>query len=861
MRSLSLAGAWEFQASGESTWRRGTVPGCVHTDLLALAEIPDPFFRDNERHVQWVAEREWIYRKRFELPDALRRETKRFLVADGIDTLATVTLNGRTLGDVDNQFRSWEWEVDDAIADGWNELEIVFRSPVNEAAARQVARPMTTVAQQLPGAPHLRKAPYHFGWDWGPKLPTVGIWKDLRIEARSGARLRDVDLRQHHAPDSVSVRVDAAIERWDEGDLVLSLRIVAPEGEAIGEVSHPIHGDAAHLELPIEDPKLWWPNGFGPQPLYAVEVELIHRDDAVCDTRVFTLGLRTIELRREPDAWGESFEFVVNGLRIFAKGSNWIPPDAFEPRITNDRLESLIRAAAATHQNMLRIWGGGGYGSEQLYNLCDRYGLLVWQDFAFSCSVYPFDDPIFVGNVRAEVEENVRRIRHRASLALLCGNNEMDQGWESWGWGKHDAEDELLDLAARIPALGSWVDPPDETTRLPDWRLLRDRYERFFYDRLPAWLLDLAPDVAYWPASPSSGTPYTDANGGTSGDAHFWEVWHGRKPFEAFRTVTPRFMSEFGFQAFPTMATIETYTDPEDRNLVSRIMESHQRGHHGNGLILSQMADHFRTPTSFAGWIYLSLILQAEGIRIGVEHWRRHRDRVGGTLYWQLDDCWPVASWSSIDYHGRWKALHYAARRFYAPILLSVLDEGPRMELHLTNDLPHAWTGTVRWSLEHLDGDAISSGDLDIGASALSDTTVAALDFADRLQPDDRPNHVLVCELLKDGRRIVLSVHPFVPSKHLGLRRPSIDVRTSLDVDRLTIALRSDTLARFVELRLDGAPDVVFSDNDFDLPAGRTCLVTCPIPSDWTQQRTRAALHVTSLVDTYAPTGPYRAGV
>jgi beta-mannosidase len=853
MRVHSLAGAWEFRQAGTEEWFPARVPGCVHTDLLELGRIPDPFLRDNELDVAWVSDAEWEYRRRFDVPGDLRSEDKLFLVADGIDTLATVALNGEPLGSTDNQHRSWRWDVTDRVREGENTLEVRFTGPTTAARAEQARRPVTSVADQIAGAPYVRKAPCQFGWDWGPKLPSVGLWRDVRLEARSTAWLADVELRQVHADVGVAIRARVRAERWAAVPLEAVLRVAPPDGGPPLVARRGIDGEGV-LEVNVERPELWWPNGYGDQPLYDVLVSL-EADGETIDARSFRLGLRTIELRQEPDEWGRSFRFVVNAVPVFAKGSNWIPPDAFVHRVSDRKLERLIADAAATHQNMLRVWGGGLYGSDRFYDLCDRYGLLVWQDFSFSCSVYPLDEPDFLENLRAEVEENVRRIRHRSSLALLCGNNEMEQGWESWGWAKHEAEDELVKLARRVPALRGLIRTPGEETRLPDWESLKAAYERFFHRTLPDWLSELAPDVAYWPSSPSSNTPFRDANGHEQGDAHYWEVWHGRKPFTAFRSCVPRFMSEFGFQAFPTVKTVEAYTDPEDRNLTSRVMEHHQRGRHGNGLIVAQMTDHFRVPRRFADWIYLSLVLQAEGIRYGVEHWRRHVNRVGGTLYWQLDDCWPVASWSSIDYYGRWKALHYFARRFYAPVLLSVRDEPPRMALHLTNDLTKDWSGTVRWSLETLAGEALEADEQPVTAAPLSSAPIASLDFADRLDREARRGAVLVTELAHGDERRALAVHPFVPSKHLDLVDPAVRADARCDGDRVVVRLKARSLARFVEVTLSGAPDVVFSDNYFDLPAGRDVEIACAVPPGWTPDRAQGAIEVRSLYDTYAGTG------
>ena len=603
------------------------------------------------------------------------------------------------------------------------------------------------------------------------------------------------------------------------------LRVTDPEG-FVQETEVMLSGEQGTLALTIVNPQLWWPNGYGVQPLYRVEVELLEenrllKETRVIDTRAVDLGLRTIELRQAPDEWGRSFVFVVNGVPIFAKGSDWIPADSFPTRISDELLEALIRAAAETHQNMLRVWGGGFYEEERFYDLCDRYGILVWQDFIFSCSVYPLDDPEFLENVRIEAAENIRRLRHRASLALWCGNNEMEQGWVEWQWDE--------------PALQD----------------LKVAYDRFFHHTLPGWCAAEDPDHAYWPSSPSSDTPFVNPNGQAQGDAHYWEVWHGRKPFTAYRSQYPRFMSEFGFQALPPLETIRTYAAEPDWNMTSYIMEQHQKNASGNALMVGQMLDTFRLPKDFDSLVYLSLVLQAEGIRYGVEHWRRHPDRVAGILYWQLNDCWPVASWSSLDYFGRWKALHYAARRFYAPVLLSIEDQPPRQGLYVTNELRRPWTGAVRWSLETLDGAVLAAGEESVDAAPQAATHLATLDFTGRVTDDNRRELVFVAELRQGEARQAMQVATFAPTKHLSLADPQIEAAATLHDGWLAIALTARSLARLVEVSLAGA-DVVFSDNYFDLPAQRTVTVTAPLPAGWDLAAARAALRVRSVYDTYA---------
>lgn len=898
MHIQTLTGKWQFrQADSEARpersrreWLPAQVPGGVHTDLLVAGRIPDPFVADNEKRVQWVAESDWEYRRTFTVDSdpsagsgqALLAEDRIFLVCDGLDTLAEVTLNGQLLGKTDNMFRQYRWEVKASLREGENELAILFRSPVQYITAKQAECPMRGPAQSIHGGPYLRKAPCQFGWDWGPQLPPIGIWKEVRLEGRSVARLDDVHLRQHHKAGQVTIQATLTVERWQDAPLRAKVRITGPDGAVLGAQANIADGSQT-LQVPIAQPQLWWPNGYGDQPLYKVEILLL-AEDQIHDQRTYQMGLRTIELRQEDDEWGRSFTFVVNGVPIFAKGANWIPADSFPSRLSDAYMEHLIRSAAAAHQNMLRVWGGGFYEEERFYDLCDRYGILVWQDFIFSCSIYP-DDEAFFENIRLEAVENVRRLRHRASLALWCGNNEMEWGWVAWGW--NDSE---------------------------DYQRLKESYDRMFHHFLPQICAAKDPDRPYWPSSPSSNTPFVEPNGVRAGDTHNWEVWHGNRPFKAYGEHNSRFVSEFGFQSLPALETIRTYADESEWNMTSYIMEHHQRNEVGNSKIITYMTDHFRLPKDFESLVYLTQLLQAEAVRTGVEYWRRNRRCTSGTLYWQLNDCWPVASWASLDYFGRWKALHYAARRFYAPVLLSAKDwwpevapqvtseptivrwsletlEGdvlrtgemrmsaaalqrltgpappstqdwkPEVALHVTNDLTGDRQATVRWSLETLEGEMLKTGEESVTVPALSSACVCELDFSGQviadpstdegLRTSNRREVVLVYELWQDDERLSMAVLPFVPNKHLSLTAPALSAGVRQDGDQLAFEVTAQSLARFVELALDGV-DVVFSDNYFDVPAGRTVTVTCPLPDGWTVEQARAALRVRSLYNSFA---------
>jgi beta-mannosidase len=873
MHTQSLTDQWQFRKAKTDEWLSAQVPGSVQTDLLALGRIPDPFVADNELQVQWITDRDWEYRLAFQVDPETPAEERVFLVCDGLDTLADVTLNGQMLGHAENAFRQYRWDVKAILAEGENELLITFLSPMATVQPLVEEQPLRSPHHSLPGSPYLRKASCQFGWDWGPKLPPIGIWKDIRLEGYTTARLDDVHLRQQHDDGNVAISVRVSVERWEDVDLCVELCLTGPDGQeqeaGIKLVGDQIDGTAI---IDVADPRLWWPNDLGPQPLYDVAVNLL-QDDTLLERRTFKIGLRTVELRQEPDEFGTSFTFVVNGVPLFAKGANWIPADSFPARIGDEHLEHLIHSSAEAHMNMLRVWGGGFYEEERFYDLCDRYGILVWQDFCFSCSVYP-DDDAFFENVRVEALENVRRLRHRTSLALWCGNNEMEVGWVNWGW-----------------------------ERMPEGERFKQAYDRMFHHLLPEICTAEDPDTPYWPSSPSSNTPFVNPNGLRAGDTHNWAVWHGDKPFEAYREHGSRFVSEFGFQSLPCLETVRTYADEADWNMTSYIMEHHQRNDAGNGKIINYLTNHFRMPKDFPSLIYVTQVLQAECVRTGVEYWRRNRRCTGGALYWQLNDCWPVASWASLDYFGRWKALHYAARRFNAPVLLSAEQNSPkkdaasqvdRVRLHwsletpegdplsdgdrfigldiaqhfvegrieppkewkpgvalfLSNDTTDEWQGTVRWSLETLDGEGLIDGEEAVTVPGVSAARIHEMDFSSQVGMKNRREIVLVYELWQGDERLSLGVVPFLPNKHLALTEPELHYTTGETDGIITIDVTAQRLARFVWLEIEGA-DVVFSDNYFDLPAGRTTTVKLPAIKGWNLDRVRRALRIRSLVDSF----------
>lgn len=815
MKIQSLNDQWLFCEAQTQTWLPATVPGSVHLDLMAAGLIPDPFLAANEEAVQWVIEKGWDYQLQFTPSADLLNQDSIYLRFEGIDTLADVFLNGKHLSKTENMFRAYEYEVKELLRPEDNILQVKFVSLKNYADNAYLEKKIPdTSPMGIEGGQYVRKAPSQFGWDWGPALPPIGLWKGVFLVGISHPRMVDIHLRQQHDQE-VTVSASIKLDLLPVNPLMLEMVITDPDGmKTITEVQAL---PETNVDALIEEPQLWYPHGYGKQPLYTVTINLKNKDD-ILDTRHFQLGLRTVELRQDDDQWGKSFTFVVNGIPVFAKGSNWVPADSLPTRLTRERMEQWIKDAAEANHNMLRVWGGGFYESEDFYDLCDKYGILVWQDFLFACKIYPMDDPQYIDNVRQEVIENVSRLRHRASLALWCGNNEMEWGWEAWSWDR------------------------------PESARLKSAYDIFFHYLLPEWLKELDPDTQYWPSSPSSDQPFSDVNGQKAGDAHYWDVWHGGKPFTSYREQYPRFMSEFGFQAFPTLETINDYAEKEDQNLTSYVMELHQKNNNGNRLIINQMTAAYRIPTSFEKLMYASHILQAEGIRYGVEHWRRNKNRVSGTLYWQLNDCWPVASWSSIDYYGRWKALHYAARNFYAPILMSLFDTDQHLSIWLTSDSLKDWQGQVKWQLAKVSGEIIRSGTQSVEIKSQDSSESFSLDFA--LNNDEKFDTLFYAELWDDENLISSQTVTFVPDKHIKYAEPGLSTRVHEKNDEATIEVSAKQFARFVEVKILGI-ETVFSDNYFDIPAGSTRTITCKIPGNLSGEDIQKNISLMHLFESY----------
>ena len=786
MLKVDLNRTWKMRQKNCGEWIEAKVPGSVMNDLMNAGKAVDPFYRDNEDAALELASYDYEYERNFEASRELLGCDRVVLCCEGLDTLAEIQINGRKAAGASNMHRTYEFDAKPFLEEGLNNILITFFSPLKYIAEKQKEHPTWGTSDAVEGFQHIRKAHCMFGWDWGPKIPDAGIWRDIYIKGYKTARLQDVYIAQKHACGKVSLEVETKVENWAGKTLEVEANLISPRGEVkaarvCGAVCESL------LVMDVENPEFWWPNGYGGQPLYRLEV-LLKDGGMLLDRREFNIGLRTLTVKREKDRWGESFAFEVNGVSIFAMGADYIPEDSILARCSPARTERLIKDCIEANFNCIRVWGGGIYPPDYFYDLCDKYGLIVWQDLMFACAVYAMTDE-FSANISEEAKDNIKRIRHHACLGLLCGNNEMEWGWEEWSF--------------------------------PKTAKLRTDYIKQFEILLPQVAKETAPDIFYWPASPSSGGGFDNPNDENRGDVHYWEVWHGLKPFTEYRKHYFRFCSEFGFQSFPCLKTVEAFTLPEDRNIFSYVMERHQKNGSANGKILFYLSDNFKYPKDFDSLLYVSQILQAEAIKYGVEHWRRNRGRCMGAIYWQLNDCWPVASWASIDYYGRWKALHYYAKRFFAPVLLSAKEEGTSVELHVSNETAEEFKGVIKWALRDNKSQILREGFAEAWAAPLSSAVCTSLDFSSDLKEKQAVRKTYFEFSLESSGGKVLSRGTvlFAKEKYFEFAEPKLRVEATDARDRFVVKVRSESFARHVELDLTGA-DCVFDDNYFDLTAG-----------------------------------------
>ena len=787
---------WKMHQVGENSWFPASVPGTVYTDLLENGQMEDPFWKDNENKALALMEKDYEYETVFQC-DELRKSKKVWLRFEGLDTIADVYVNEKHVGNAENMHRIWEYDVTDVLTDGDNTLRVYFHSPLQYIKEAYAKQPTRGSEDAMDGFVHIRKAHCMFGWDWGAHLPDAGMFRPVYLMGVEEGRIDSVRIHQIHEEGKVSLEFSVLRNPAEDlkkeipcgGDdgFTYNVQVTAPDGTVVTAVDSP-------KNVEIANPQLWWPNGIGKQPLYEVSVTL-YKDGKEVDVWTRKIGLRTMTMHLEPDEWGISFAHQVNGKDIFAMGADYIPEDHLLGRVNPGTTRKLLEQCKAANFNAVRVWGGGYYSEDWFYDICDELGLMVWQDFMFACAVYDLT-PEFEANIRAEFVDNIKRLRHHASLGLWCGNNEMEQ----------------------FVSEGNWVSKPSE---------VRDYL--FMYERvIPEVLKQYDPDTFYWPASPSSGGSFDDPRDPNRGDVHYWDVWHGNKPFSDYRNYFFRYASEFGFQSFPSMKTIETISDdPADWNIFSYIMEKHQRNAGANGKILNYLQQTYRYPTQFPVLLYASQMLQAEAIKYGVEHFRRNRGRCMGAIYWQLNDCWPVASWASIDYWGRWKALHYYAKRFFAPVMVSCEEQGwmtaaadmnrehfefeKSIRLNVTNETLNDKKVTVKWALRNADSSVVRQEETQVAVPALSSVWLDKVEFPEV----DYFSQYVSYEAWEEGKCISEGTVIFSYPKYFRYLDPKLSYRVEGD----EIIVTAETYAKGVEI-LNENEDLILSDNYFDMNAG-----------------------------------------
>ncbi|MBB6329418.1 beta-mannosidase [Chryseobacterium sediminis] len=777
---------WQFKNSKDQNWLPAKVPGTVHLDLMDNKIIPDPFKDENEKKVQWVENEDWDYQTQFTVSSQELKNDNIDLVFNGLDTFSEIYLNGKLLKKTDNMFRKWNIPAKQYLKSGNNTLQIKFASAVN--TGKELAKKVPFTMPESPRS-FVRKAQYQFGWDWGPRLVTAGIWKDIQLEFWNNAKIITVKDIQNNSGKASDLRFEVEIYAQNAGDYALDLnsshkKIVLKKGTNIISVPYETKGM-----------KLWQPNGRGEANLYDFEIKLSKNLKNI-DVKNTRIGLRTIELVQEKDEKGKSFYFKVNGHPLYIKGSNWIPGDSFSPRMTKEKYQKLIKDTKDANMNMIRVWGGGIYEDDEFYKACDENGILVWQDFMFAGSFYPADEA-FLNNVKEEVKDQVNRLQNHPSIALWCGNNEIDEAIVNWGYQKQFKY-------SKNDSLQVWKD-----------------YKKLFHDVIPKALAEnLTSDKnIYWPSSPSIGWGHKESL--TEGDSHYWGVWWGEQPFEIYNEKVGRFMSEYGFQGTPSLeATKSMFSGIPDLNLQNSTIKAHEKHARGWDIINEYLKRDYKIPSDFVQYNYVSQLLQARGMQIAIEAHRRAKPYNMGTLYWQLNDCWPVVSWSSIDYLGNWKAFHYQAKRSFEPVLVSVNETDKNYDVYLISDLLKELKTDIKFELIDFKGKTlwkasqsdIVNADISKKIKSISKSELAQFNLSET-----------VLKISSEKDTPFQKLFFFNKPKDIKLPKPEIKIRK---VSSTEIEISTNILAKDVYL----IGDAHFSDNFFDLLPGTSKRITISKP-------------------------------
>ena len=781
---------WKFRKKGDSTLLQAKVPGTVHTDLLANKIIPDPFLGTNEKQLQWIEYEDWEYETMFFISESELKNQNVDLLFEGLDTYATVFLNGKLLLEADNMFRTWNSSVKNKLQKGENHLKIQFKSAVN--FGKEEAKKLAYV---LPGDEKVftRKAQYQYGWDWGPRLVTAGIYKPIKLLFWNSLKIQNIRYEQNSLTDDLA-KLNFIITLNCQNEENYNLKINDKTS------SFNLKRGLNKIQFPYEiiNPKRWWTNGLGEAHLYPFQIDVSEKDKII-DCKKVNIGLRTVELIQEKDKIGTSFYIKLNGIPVFMKGANYIPPDSFLPRVHDSVYKNIVKNAVDVNMNMLRVWGGGVYADDIFYDECDKNGILVWQDFMFACAMFPGDKK-FIKNVKNEVIDNVNRLQNHASIALWCGNNESDEGWKNWGWQKQ------------------YKYSVQDSTKI--W----NDYDKLFHDVIPKTLDSLLSKEKniYWPSSPSIGWGKKESL--LQGDSHYWGIWWGKEPFENYKKKVGRFMSEYGFQGMPNLETFKKFALNEELSLSSESVKSHQKHGTGYETINEYMERDYKVPKSFDDYIYVSQLLQADGMKTAIEAHRGAKPNCMGTLYWQLNDCWPVTSWSSVDYFGNWKALHYQVKRSFENVLISVDEDETNYKIYVINDDWKSYEGDFKISLLDFKGKEIWA----INETFVTDknSNEVRFEIPKNNIKDSKKNEILfsVSYQIQNGKTIN-SLYYFVKPKDLKLTKPTIKINK---IDDVTIEISSNVLSKNVYLSSDES--TFFSDNYFDVLPNEKVIVKLSKP-------------------------------